>query len=845
MSGKESNGITRRQMIARTAAAMAAAGAFEALRAAASHAEGTAHIRGDAVAGRKPRRLIPVPIQAVSIDDEFWSPKLKTWREVTIDDCFTKFENDRGGAINNFDLIRDGVTGQHTGSPWYDGLIYEMICGASDYLAAKRDPALEARIDGYIARIVAAQAKDPGGYLNTWTQSMAPQAHRWGMNGGDDREQHDVYNAGMMIQAGVHYYQATGKLALLQAATKMANLMCDTIGPAPKANVVPGHSGPEDALAKLYLLYRGDPLAVRAVSIPVDAQRYLDLAEFFIDARGHHEGRTGKDRSFGEYGQDHAPLAQQATIEGHAVRATLFCTGIASLAGITDRADYHAAALRFWDSLVRHKMYITGAAGAIGDEEKFGPDYFLPNDGYMETCAAVGVALYGLAMNSLYGEAEYFDEVERALYNAALGGVSLAGNHYYYQNPLTGGGLRRWEWHGCPCCPPMFLKLTGALPGYIYAREPNAAYVNLFIGSRATLDLAGTKVSLKQTTRYPWNGNVKIAVDPEKPAEFDLYIRIPAWCQGASSREDLYQPQGLPSAGAVTLEVNGSAVRLEMDRGYARLHRRWKSGDVVELNMEMPVRQVKANPAVQADQGRAALERGPIVYCVESVDNPSGIRNIVVPPDASFTTDYKPGLLGGVAVIKGKVDACYTESRKGRTQPADLTAIPFYASANREPCAMDVWLPAVPAKAVPASLAARSRPSASHCWREDSVAAINDGLMPAKSNDAAVPHFSWWDHKGTSEWVQLDFPRAAQVSRVRVFWFADRTASGGCDLPGSWRILYKDGNDWKPVEKSSAYGLAPDVFNEVTFSPVSSTGLRLEVQLQPGGSGGICEWQVE
>jgi uncharacterized protein len=625
----------------------------------------------------------------------------------------------------------------------------------------------------------------------------------------------------------------------------MANLMCDTIGPSPRANVVPGHSGPEDALVKLYLLYRNDPKAARSVSVPVDPKRYLDLAQFFIDARGNFEGRTGKDKSFGDYGQDRVPLAQQTSLEGHAVRATLFCTGIAALADVTDRADYHAAAQRFWDSYINHKTYITGAGGAIGDEEKFGPDYFLPNDGYMETCAAVSSGFFNRAMNLLYGDARYIDELERALYNAVLGGVSMDGSHYYYQNPLTGNGLRRWEWHGCPCCPPMFLKMTGALPGYIYAQGPNAAYVNLFIGSRASLVLAGTQVSLKQTTRYPWEGQVKLAVDPEKPVEFDLYICIPAWCQGKTSPNDLYHPQGLPATGAATLRVNGEAVgRLDMQRGYARLHRVWKTGDVVEVSFAMPVRQVKAHRAVEADAGLVALARGPVVYCIETADNPEGIGQLVVGPKASFTADYRAELLGGVAVLQGKVASRVVEAGKVRTDEAELTAVPFYASANREPGAMRVWMPASIEKAVPASLASQSKATASHCWHLDSVGAVNDGVVPAKSSDTSLPRLSWWDHKDTTEWVELTFPRPTEVSRTRVFWFADRPA-GGCDLPKAWRLLYKDGDDRKPVEQSGAYDIAADRFCEVSFKPVETTALRIEVDLQPEWSSGICEWQVE
>lgn len=644
--------------------------------------------------GVQPHRLSPIPIRQVTIQDDFWSPNLKLWREVTIPDCFAKFENDRGGAIHNFDLVRDGKTGHHAGPQWYDGLIYEMITGSADFLAARRDPALEARLDGYIARIVAAQARDSGGYVNTWTQTLGSQSQRWGMNGGDDRGQHDIYNAGMMIEAGVHYYRATGKPALLEAATRMADLMCDTIGPPPRANVIPGHSGPEEALVALYRLYHDTPQAKLSVHLKVDENRYLALAEYFIEARGRYEGRTSGPASFGEYCQDHAPLAQQKTIEGHAVRATLFCTGIAAAAYVNDRPDYMAAANRLWDSFVGHRMYITGGAGAIAADEKFGPDYTLPNDGYMETCGAVGGGFFDRNMNLLFGHARYVDELERVLYNAALGGCSLDGTRYYYQNPLVGEGLRRWEWHPCPCCPPMFLKIMGALPGYVYARDNTGVYVNLFVGSRAEVDMPGGKVALEQTTRYPWDGKVTVAVRPERPAEFDLFVRIPGWCQGASSPDDLYEAAGRPVSGAATIRVNGRYVKLDIARGYARLHRRWKAGDIVELRLAMPVRQVHANPMVEADRGRVALMRGPVVYCAESVDNPAGIGQLVVPPDATFHAEYKPDLLGGVAVLHGPARTLSPESSSMRKRSAELTLIPFYASANRDPCAMAVWLPA-------------------------------------------------------------------------------------------------------------------------------------------------------
>ena len=794
-----------------------------------------------------PHRLAPVPIQQVVIDDEFWSPKLEAWRQVTISDCFDKFEKD--GALENFDKIRDGKGGEHGGPPWYDGLIYEMIRASADFMAAQPDPKLESRVDGYIQRIAAAAATDTNGYLNTYTQLKEPD-HRWGRNGGNDRWQHDLYNAGALVDAAVHYYRATGKMELLQVATKLANHMADVMGPPPKQNIIPGHALGEEALVNLYRLFKEQPQLKSRLPVPVAEERYLELAEFWIDARGHHEGRT----DFGAYDQDEIPVLQQETIEGHAVRAMLLCSGLVAAGEASDRADYLTEAQRLWSNMTSRRMYVTGGVGAEGNDEKFGPDYYLPNKtAYAETCAAVAAGFFDQNLNLAFADAKYADALERELFNGALAGVSLKGNSYFYDNPLEASPQHeRWSWHPCPCCPPMFLKLMGGLPGYIYAQDSNAVYVNQFVGSQATLAINDTKVKLRQTTRYPWNGQIKIAIDPEKPAEFDLFVRIPDWCEGASSTNSLYEIVGRPDHGAATLKINGRPVeKLDVVRGYARLHRRWQPDDVVELSLEMPVRQVRANPQVEADSGFVTLMRGPIVYCVESVDNPEGVRQLVVPPEATFTTEFKPDLLGGVTVVRGRVQACDFEDGKRPLKPAELVAVPCYANANRAPSSMRVWLPASPDEAVPAS---RNHASASHCWHLDSVDAINDGIVPAKSSDTSQPRLSWWDHKGTTEWAELDFPEPIRVSKVRVFWFADRSVNGGCDVPENWSLLSKDGDTWKPVndgagwksvENPSNYGVALDRYNNVTFTPVKTTALRIQVQLKPDWSGGIFEWEVE
>lgn len=795
----------------------------------------TAIASSNFAADATPHQLSPVPIRQVVIEDEFWSPKLKVWRDVTIPDCFTKFEKD--GALTNFDKVRDGIGGKHGGPPWYDGLIYEMIRGCADFLAVQRDPKLETQLDDYIERIAAAQAKDPDGYLNTYTQMERP-TQRWGLNGGDDNHQHDVYNAGAMIEAAVHYYRATGKTRLLQCATRLANHMADVMGPPPKKNVVPGHSIGEEAMVKLYLLFREHSELKSQMPVPVDEPRYLRLVEFWIENRGNHDGR----KSYGPYGQDHKPVLQQETIEGHAVRATLLCAGLVAAANVKGRADYLTAARRLWENMVQRRMYVIGGLGAVAGHEGFGPDYVLPNNGYLETCAAIGAGFFHHNMNLALADARYADELERVLYNAVLPGVSLKGNTYFYENPLEASPKRtRWAWHGCPCCPPMFLKIMGALPGYIYAQDAGSVYVNLFVGSRANLTVNGVKVALKQTTRYPWDGDVKLAVEPERETEFALNLRLPEWCS---------EPK---------LQVNGRfIIPIEKSRGYAHLQRKWQRGDVVELSLPMPVQRLKAHPKVEADIGRVALQRGPLVYCLEAVDNNGHVRNLVVPPEAQLASQHRADFLGGVTVIQGSAlavhratwpDQLYLPSASvpGITN-TQFTAIPYFANANRQPGEMEVWIAEITQQADPLpslTIATRAKASASHCWKNDTLAALNDQIDPSASDDTKIPRFTWWDHRGTKEWVQYDLDRPTKVSAVEVYWWDERRINAHCRVPQSWRLLCRAGGEWKPVTGAAAFGVEMDRFNRVTIDPVETTALRLEVQLQPDWSGGILEWRVE
>jgi DUF1680 family protein len=572
-------------------------------------------------------------------------------------------------------------------------------------LIIKPDPELETQLDGYITRIAAAAATNPNGYINTYTQLDEP-GHEWGLNGGLQLWQHEVYNAGALVDAGVHYYKATGKTTLLETGVRFANYMSELMGPPPKKTIVPCHPLPEEAMVKLYELFLEDQKVKQKLHAPVREPDYLALAEFWIENRGRNIGKPdwggdwhaaeafvrnqeyGSGRpSWGAYAMDDKPIFEQETLHGHAVRATLLCAGITAAAKVNARRDYMEAANRLWANMVLKRMHITGGVGAYASEEKFGPDYVLPNDAYLETCAAVGAAFFHRNMNLAFGDARYVDQLERALYNGALAGVSLKGDMYFYTNPLEADDERsRWAWHECPCCPPMFLKLVGAMPGYIYATDAESLYVNLFVGNRASAVLKQTPISVGQTTKYPWDGAVKISIDPATPTAFNLNIRIPVWCRGES------------------LKVNGERVSTrEKCRGYARINRKWKKGDVVELLMPMPVETVKAHPLVEADAGKVALTRGPLVYCLESADNSLSMRRFSVRPRAGFNYEYRPDLLGGVTTITGTAwvmnpplweGSLYAPVRDiPAAKPAHLVAIPYYANANRGPVQMTVWVP--------------------------------------------------------------------------------------------------------------------------------------------------------
>jgi len=778
----------------------------------------------------------PVPFQRVAVHDSFWSPKLETNRTVTVPYCFEQCE--QTGRIANFAKAGGLKPGAFEGIFYNDSDVYKVIEGAAYSLAIHPDAKLEAYLDDLIAKIAAAQEDD--GYLYT-ARTLRPNNPPGGS--GPTRwsnlsHSHELYNVGHLYEAAVAYYRATGKRSLLNVARRNADLIDRVFGPHGRHDV-PGHEEIEIGLVKLY----------RATG----ERRYLDLAKFFVDQRG----RADHHKLYGPYAQDHLPITRQRQAVGHAVRAGYLYSGVADVAAMTGDHPDVVALDRIWNDVVGKKMSLTGGIGASRKGEAFGQAYDLPNDTvYNETCAAVANALWNQRMFLLHGDAEYIYVLECIIYNGFLSGVSLSGDRFFYPNPLmcdgpgdlfNQGTSERAPWFGTSCCPVNVVRFVPSVPGFVYAVRNKAVYVNLFIGGEVEISLSGRPIRIRQQTGYPWSGQVMLTLAPVQPQRFALMVRIPGWARGEVVPSDLYRfAEELDEP--VTIVVNGKPWPVKIENGYVRMDRTWSAGDRVLLDLPMPVRRVVSHPNVLADRGRVALQRGPIVYCLEGPDNDDHVLNLMLPDDAKLTSEHRPNLLGGVTVLRGRgLSVQRRPDGSLATGPADLTAIPYYAWNNRGAGEMTVWIARRidVARPLPALTAAsESRPSASHIYPADTLDALNDQIEPATSGDESIPRFTWWDHRGTHEWTQYDFAEPTTASSVSVYWFDD-TGHGQCRVPASWRILWRHGeSDWQPVQKTTPYGVAKDQYNVVSFQPVKATALRLEVQLKPRYSGGILEWCV-
>ncbi len=765
----------------------------------------------------------PVPFTAVHFNDDFWAPRIEINRKATIPAAFTQLE--KAGDFDNFDRAATVLRGEPLANktapknPYDDSDVFKVIEGASYALRSQPDPQLDAFLDQLIARIGAAQEKD--GYLYT-TRTIDPlHPHPWA--GKErwilDRElSHDLYNLGHLYEAAMAHYQATGKRTLLDIALRSANLLDETFGPG-KMSIWPGHQVVEIGLAKMFLV--------------TGNAHYLNLAKFMLDARGP-DGMPGSGR---EYNQSHIHVVDQTEAVGHAVRATYMYSGMADVAALTGDQAYVHAIDAIWDNVASKKLYITGGIGATSSGEAFGKNYELPNmTAYNETCAAVGNDFWNHRLFLLHADSKYIDVMERTLYNGLISGVSLDGKTFFYPNPLESNGQHeRSPWFGTACCPSNVTRFVASMPGYVYAQRASELFVNLFVASTAEVKLDnGRTVKIEQQTQYPWAGDVKMIITPDQAGPFRIMVRIPGWARNQPVPSDLYRYVDSATT-IVTIKVNGRPIATRLDKGYAIIDRVWRPGSTIELNLPMPVRRVVANDQVAADRGRVALERGPILYALEAPDNPNGkVRNLVLARDAKLTAEYRPEMLKGVEVIEGRAVAMsYDAEGKVLKTQQSFTAIPYYAWANRGRGQMIVWIPETEAAAKPAPFLT---PKVTSSPSRRSPLTVNDG-------DESTS-FDWWPKKGSTEWVEYTFEKTETVSQSELYWFDD-TGRGEVRVPASWRILYREGDHWKPVESTASYAVEKDKYNKVTFQPVTTNALRLEVTMQPTWSAGIEEWKVK
>ena len=641
----------------------------------------------------------PVPFTSVKVTDNFWGQRLKASREVTIPLAFSKCE-ETGRYQNFINAAHPSDTIKVGGLAFDDTDVYKTIEGASYLLQTYPDKKLEHYIDSVL--VIVAAAQEPDGYLYT-SRTMNPKhPHEWA---GSKRWEmvedlsHEFYNLGHMVEGAIAHYQATGKRNFLDIAIKYADCVCREIGDNPGQVVrVPGHQIAEMALAKLYLV-TGD-------------KKYLDQAKFFLDKRGY---TTRTD----EYSQAHKPVVEQDEAVGHAVRAAYMYAGMADVAALTGDSAYINAIDKIWDNIVGKKYYITGGIGATSNGEAFGKNYELPNmSAYCETCAAIGNVYVNYRLFLLHGDSKYYDVLERTLYNGLISGVSLDGGGFFYPNPLESiGQHQRQPWFGCACCPSNICRFIPSLPGYIYAVKDRDVYVNLFMSNTADLDVAGKKLVLSQSTRYPWNGDVNIKVDKNNAGKFTMKIRIPGWVRNQVVPSDLYTYSDGKRLG-YTVTLNGTPLTGELKDGYFCIDRQWKKGDQVDVHFDMEPRTVKANNKVEADRGRVAVERGPIVYCAEWPDNDFDVLSVFMNRNPKFEVVEKPELLYGInELVTDAQTLGYDDKGRLTTTDVKLTLIPYYSWAHRGSGAMAVWLPqelSASRPTMPATLASESKINASH-----------------------------------------------------------------------------------------------------------------------------------
>jgi DUF1680 family protein len=772
-----------------------------------------------------------VPFTQVHLNDGFWSPRIEINRTVSIPSAFHECEVN--GRFDNFAIAAGLIKGEHKGDFSFDDTDpYKVIEGASYSLAVHYDAKLDHYLDSVINII--AKAQEPDGYLTTCvTNKCTRLSGWWGTHKWEKINSHELYNSGHLIESAVAHYRATGKRTFLNVAIKNADLVCKTFGPNEGQIHRPGgHPIIEMALCKLYKV--------------TGNKKYLEGAKYFVDETG----RCTDGHRPSEYSQDHMPILQQQEIVGHAVRAGYLYSGVADVAALTGDKAYFEALKRIWENMSSKKLFITGGIGSRPQGEGFGPNYELFNHtAYCETCAAIANVYWNYRMFLATGESKYIDVCERALYNNVLSGVSLSGDKFFYDNVLESDGEHeRQKWFGCACCPGNITRFVASVPGYMYAQQGRDIYVNLYAQGKAKIG----KVELEQTTDYPWDGRISIKV-AKGAGKFAIKLRIPSWLKTSPTNNSLYKYNDAVPVYAIT--VNG--VKVAADGGdYATIQRNWKKGDVIEIDFPMNVRRIVANDNAEDNRGKVALERGPIVFCLEGSDQADGkVFNKYILNSANISARYDASMLNGVMTLSGDAKELQQD---GTVKDVRFRAIPYSTWNNRGPQQMEIWVANTPTKAVATPLPTIASKAQTFSNRgpiqndapetapvDSWAGGVNDQWEPKRSSDISKPYHYWWLKQGTTEAISYQFDKEYDVSNVQVYWLEFDHYDGDFRTPESWALYYKDANgEWQEVEGHSPYTVQKDCYNSVDFKPVRTTGLKILAKLRKGESGGVLEWKV-
>ena len=801
--------------------------------------------------------LTQVPFQQVTLEDDFWLPRLRTQKRTLVPFALDK----AAPAVENLRRTAAFLRGGRDELPFVHRYVssdlYKVMEGAAYLLAVEPDAELERRMDGIIDIIAEAQQQDGYLYESHITGVAKDQGcDPFGGGGMGDRpyswvlHSHELYDMGHMYEAAVAYYQATGKRKWLDVAEKNARHINRVFFEGDPAyndgrpvNQAPGHQELELALVKLFRA-TGDSL-------------YLEMAGRFLDIRGVTFRPEGRGVMAPEYAQQHLPVREQREAVGHAVRAAYMYAAMADVAAETGDSTLMPALESIWHDIVDRKMHITGGLGAVPGIEGFGPGYVLPNkDTYDETCAAVGNVMFNYRMFLLTRDAKYVDVAEAALYNNVLAGVNIEGNRFFYVNPLEADGRKafnhgrkgRSPWFDTACCPSNMARLIPQVPGMIWSHTDDEIYCSLYAGSSVSVPLAGGDVRLRQSTRYPFDGEVRIEVNPEADGEeFTLWLRIPTWSSGENfvSGELYRYADGMkPKFG---LTVNGKRVRGRAEHGFVPVRRKWHAGDEVVLSLPMPVRYNVADERVEADRGRVCVTRGPLVYCAESADNELPVSRYYIPEcrDDCSVVAFSDGVMAGIPAV-GIEAAAASADGDGR---AVLTLVPYYAWDNRGDGAMNVWFTrdADAARAASAFTAGNvADVKASFTYSGDDEYAVADGKVPSGSHDMSIPRWTSWPQTGKVQTVELTLTKSMPVGSVSVYWYND---DGGVKLPAAWRMEYRgaDGgwHEFLPYVTDS-FGVAADRFNMVHPSEdIVADALRLHITPRADAAAGILEIEVD